>query len=434
MSVLKDREILLGVTGGIACYKAVEVLRGLKRAGAQVSVVMTQSAQEFVRPLTFQTLSNRPVGTNLFDLDQESNIGHIRLAEQAELALVAPTTANMVAKLRAGLADDLLSTILLATTAPILLALAMNDNMLLNAATQENLEVLRQRGLGIIPPGMGFLAEGKEAVGRLADPDDIVTRVEAHFAALATGASKGDPLPSIQGRLQGRKVLVTAGPTVEHIDPVRYLTNRSSGRMGYALAEACRDAGAEVLLISGPTNLPRPFGVTLKQVVNAEEMRGVVLEHEPRQDVMIFAAAVSDYRIKKPFEQKIKRAGQEALNLELVMNDDIAKEAGKRKRPGQVCVVFAAESQDMLENARKKLESKNADLVVANDITEPGSGFDSHNNRVTLVPRYSNGHSGEEMTPLPLMDKRKVAIHITATVADLLAGGAGLLGGTPKPR
>ena len=410
MTHLQGREILLGVSGGIACYKGVEVLRGLKRAGAGVSVVMTAHATEFVQPLTFQTLSNRPVGTRQFDLDQESRIGHIRLAEQAELALVAPCTANVVAKLRAGLADDLLSTVLLATTAPIYLALAMNDNMLANPALEENLEVLRQRGVHIIPPETGFLAEGREAPGRLADPDRIVAAVARHFADSAPG-----------GTLTGRKVLVTAGPTVERIDPVRFITNRSSGRMGYAVAEACRDAGADVLLVSGPTALPKPTGIALSQVTSTEEMRAAVLEHQPAQDALVFAAAVSDYRVRNPAEHKIKRAGRPTLTLELEANPDIAALAGERKRPGQVLVVFAAESQKLLENAEKKLRSKNADLVVANDITEPGSGFESPNNRVTLLRRGADGAAAPPPEPLPLMEKSRVALRIAAVVAELLA-------------
>ncbi|HEX9841670.1 MAG TPA: bifunctional phosphopantothenoylcysteine decarboxylase/phosphopantothenate--cysteine ligase CoaBC [bacterium] len=415
MSALQGREILLGVSGGIACYKGVEVLRGLKRAGAEVSVVMTAHAQEFVRPLTFQTLSNRPVGTHLFDLDQESRIGHIRLAERAELALVAPCTANFAAKLRAGLADDLLSSVLLATEAPICLALAMNDRMLANAATQENLQVLQGRGVQIIPPGTGFLAEGKEAPGRLAAPEDIVAVVERHFSE-ATGQR-----PVLTGKLGGRRVLITAGPTVENIDPVRFITNRSSGRMGYALAEACRDAGAEVVLVSGPSHLDAPRGVHLSRVASAEEMRAVVLEHQPVQDALIFAAAVSDYRVRDPSAHKIKRHEHPHLDLRLDPNPDIAAESGSRKKRGQIVVVFAAESQDLLANAQRKLDAKHADLVVANDITEPGSGFDSRQNRVTLLRRARNGHAAPEPLALPLLDKTIVAGHIVLAVGELLA-------------
>ena len=409
MSHLTGKEILLGVSGGIACYKGVEVLRGLKRAGANVSVVMTAHARQFVQPLTFQTLSNRPVATDLFDLDQESRIGHIRLAERADLALVAPCTANVAAKLRAGLADDLLSTVLLATTAPVWLALAMNDNMLANPATHDNLEVLRRRGVTLIPPEEGFLAEGKIAPGRLADPERIVEQVERHFSQATAG-----------GLLAGRKVLVTAGPTVERIDPVRYITNRSSGKMGYAIAAACRDAGAHVRLVSGPTQLPDPAGVEVNRVASAEEMRALVLEHQGGQDAFILAAAVGDYRVRDPSPHKIKRGGRPSLTLKLEANPDIAAQVGERKRPGQVLVVFAAESQHLLENAQKKLHAKNADLVVANDITEPGSGFESDQNRVTLIRRANDGQAAPDPERLPLLEKTRVAGHIVKALAGLL--------------
>ena len=407
---LAKREILLGVSGGIACYKAVEVLRGLKRAGAEVTVIMTAHAREFVQPLTFQTLSNRPVGTTLFDLDQESRIGHIRMAERAELALVAPCTANVLAKLRAGLADDLLTTVLLATTAPIYLAPAMNDNMLRNAATVENLAALERRGVRIIPPGVGFLAEGKEGPGRLAEPDAIVEAVIAHFKGQGIAGGGGRP------DLSGRTVLVTAGPTVEDIDPVRFLSNRSTGRMGFALAAECRDAGARVTLVTGPSPLPDPGGVTVQRVRGAEAMCQAVLERQGEQDALILAAAVSDYRVKTYSQRKIKREGKDTLTLELEQNPDIAARVGERKRPGQVLVVFAAESEDIAANAAKKLHRKHADLVVANDITEAGSGFASAENRVTLI------RAGHEARPvaLPLMDKHAVSRRILAEVAELL--------------
>lgn len=417
---LASREILLGVTGGIACYKAVEVLRGLKKAGAEVTVVMTDHAREFVQPLTFQTLSGRPAGTTLFDLDQESRIGHIHMAERAELALVVPCTANVAAKLRAGIADDLLTTVLLATTAPIYLALAMNDNMLANAATQENLEVLKRRGVRIIPPEVGFLAEGKEGPGRLADPARIVETVIAHFQSQPSSRTS-PPGNAARPDLSGRAVLVTAGPTVEDIDPVRFISNRSSGRMGFALAEECRDAGARVTLVTGPTALPDPPGVAVQRVRSAEEMRRAVLECQPEQDALILAAAVSDYRVKRYSEQKIKRDGRQTLTLDLEMNEDIAAQAGQRKRPGQVLVVFAAESQDLLANAAKKLEKKRADLVVANDITEPGSGFAGDENRVTLLRARDPRHP----EALPRMDKHAVARRILAVVAEELQRGSG---------
>jgi phosphopantothenoylcysteine decarboxylase/phosphopantothenate--cysteine ligase len=325
----------------------------------------------------------------------------------------------VAAKLRAGLADDLLTTVLLATPAPVYLALAMNDRMLAHPATQDNLALLRARGVHIIPPGTGFLAEGREAPGRLADPETIVEQVIGHFAQGA----------AVAGRLAGRRVLVTAGPTVEPIDPVRFISNRSSGRMGFAVAEACRDAGAEVRLVSGPTHLPDPWGIALHRVGSAEEMRALVLEHQPLQDAFIFAAAVSDYRARERFAQKIKRGGRPTLTLELEANPDIAAQVGERKRPGQVVVVFAAESEHLLANAEKKLAGKNADLVVANDISEPGSGFESAQNRVTLLRRGPPGGPPAEPERLPLLDKSAVAAHIVAAVADLLARA-----GQPSPR
>jgi len=421
--VLHGKEIVLGVTGGIACYKAIEILRGFKREGAHVSVVMTHSATQFVQPLTFQTLSNRPVGIELFDLDQESRMGHIHLADRADLMLVAPCTANFLAKYRIGQADDLLSTMVLATPAPVYLAPAMNDNMWKHPATVDNVAVLSQRGVRIIPPDTGFLAEGREGPGRLADPVMIVDAIRAHFEGGETYPAAPPPLTRI---LAGRRVLITAGPTVEKIDPVRYITNRSSGRMGYAIAEACRDAGAEVQLVSGPVNLAPPRGVALTRVTSAEEMRTAVLENQPRQDAMIFAAAVSDYRVEAPAEHKIKRGDKPNLDLALMANPDIAAEAGSQKRPGQVIVVFAAESQHLLDNARKKLAGKHADMVVANDISEPGSGFESQKNRVTLLRAGGNGDAEDPrlIRRLPLMEKTAVAVHIVHALGELLEGGA----------
>ncbi len=417
MSILNGKEILLGVSGGIACYKAVEVLRGLKRAGAEVQVIMTGNAQQFVAPLTFQTLSNRPVGTGLFELDREDRIGHIFMAERAQLALVAPCTANVLAKVRAGLADDLLSTVLLAATAPLYLALAMNDNMLANAATRENIEVLQGRGVHIILPEVGFLAEGKDGPGRLADPEKIVATVEAHFARMpGTGTGPGQPLP-----LEGKRVLVTAGPTREVIDPVRFIGNRSSGRMGFALAEVCRDAGARVTLVRGPVNLADPLGMEVVPVVTAEEMHSAVLERAPKQDVFLLAAAVGDYRVGQPQEHKIKRAGRKTISLELLENPDIAAEIGAGKKPNQVLVVFAAESQDLLANAEKKLKSKKADLVVANNILEPDSGFETTTNRVTLIGRGTSPNGKPEILELPLIDKHAVAGQVVERVVERLA-------------
>ncbi|MBI4084107.1 MAG: bifunctional phosphopantothenoylcysteine decarboxylase/phosphopantothenate--cysteine ligase CoaBC [Candidatus Lambdaproteobacteria bacterium] len=438
-SSLSGKEILLGVTGGIAAYKAVLVLRELKKAGAEVTVIMTRGACAFVQPLTFQTLSNRPVGIELFDLDQESRIGHIAIAERAELALVAPCTAHLAAKLRAGLADDLLSTVLLATRAPIHLALAMNDNMLRNAATQENLRVLEGRGVHIIPPETGFLAEGREGPGRLAEPAAILAALEHYAAGDVAGRSVGQPVagaPVGAGSLAGRRVLITAGPTREALDPVRYLSNHSSGRMGFAIAEACRDAGAAVTLISGPVRLADPPGVETVRVTSATEMHGAVMVRAARQDAFVLAAAVADYRARETSFHKIKRAGKPSLVLELVANPDIAAELGAQKRAGQAIVVFAAESQDLLENAQKKMVAKNADLVVANDITEPGSGFESAQNRVTLLRRARAGAPQPPPESLPLQDKRALAARLAGELAGLLGPvrrGAAAAGGERVP-
>jgi len=383
-----------------------------------VQVVMTNHAREFVAPLTFQTLSNRPVGTGLFELDRESRIGHIAMAERAELVLVAPCTANALAKLRAGIADDLLTTLLLATTAPVYLALAMNDHMLRHPATQENLRVLEGRGVAIIPPEEGFLAEGKEGPGRLADPARIVAAIEAHFAGAARSGAKGRN-PSALAGLKGRRVLVTAGPTREALDPVRFLSNRSSGRMGFALAEVGRDAGGRVTLVSGPVSLPAPPGVELVPVMTAEEMRREVLARLPETDALVLAAAVADYRVPNPERHKIKRGGNPHLTLKLEANPDIAAEVGRRKKAGQVLVVFAAESRDLIANAKKKLVAKGADLIVANDISKAGSGFEATQNRVTLIRRSAKGGAAKPEA-LPLMDKHACAARILAVAAELL--------------
>ena len=412
---LQGRKVLLGVSGGIAVYKAVEVLRGLVKAGANVSVVMTEAATKFVTPLTFQTLSNRPVGVQLFDLDRENSINHISLAGGAELALVAPCTANFAAKLRMGLADDLLSAVLLATQARIVLAPAMNDRMYSHPATQENLTILAGRGVQIIPPDTGFLAEGHHAMGRLADPAGIVARC---VDILSPGENAATPMPPVVPpaySLKGKNILITAGPTVEAIDPVRFLSNHSTGKMGYALAESARDAGARVVLVSGPSNLPDLPGVTMERVTSAEEMHRCVKSHQSDQHALILAAAVSDYRAVTPSTHKMKREGQQTIKLELVANLDISSDIGASKSHDQVLVVFAAESQNLIQNARQKLSKKNADLIVANNITAQDAGFGSENNRVTLLHR-----NDAEPKELPLMSKYKVATEILREVSILL--------------
>jgi phosphopantothenoylcysteine decarboxylase/phosphopantothenate--cysteine ligase len=368
-------KVALGVTGGIAAYKAAEIVRLLqeKVPGIRVQVVMTRAAQEFVRPLTFAALSGEKVITDLFSPEGhepniDSAIEHIAVAQSIDALLVAPATADVLAHFAQGIAGDFLTTLYLATTAPVVVAPAMNLNMWNHPATQTNLEILRQRGVKIVEPGAGYLACGMTGAGRLADNDAIVAAVMA-----ALGASQD---------LSGETVLVTAGPTREKIDPVRYLTNRSSGRMGYALAEAALRRGARVLLVSGPTSLTAPGAVEITAVESAEEMRDAVLQLLPQATIVIKTAAVSDYRPKSAAGQKIKRKGP--MTLELEATPDILKELSLKKT-AQIIVGFAAETENVLENARQKLVSKNLDAIVVNDVSREGVGFDSDRNAVTII-------------------------------------------------
>ena len=390
--MLQGKKILLGVTGGIAAYKAVEVVSRLRKAGAEVRVVMTREATEFVTELTFREISGNPVAVDMWAPVQHWNVAHIALAEWADAVLVAPATANIIAKAALGVADDMLSTTLLAVTAPVFFAPAMNSNMYAHPATQKNLDILVKRGLHIIPPGTGKLACGAEGPGRLAEPADIVAALEAFF---------------IEGtQLSGIKVLVTATGTIEPIDPVRYIGNRSSGRMGYALAEEAVARGAEVVLISGPSALKPPSG--LKQFVSVEtaaEMREAVLREAETSRIVIKAAAVADYHPKHVSEQKIKKNDEE-LSILLEKNPDILKELGQRKRPEQILVGFAAETQNLLQYAREKIEKKNLDFIVANDVTKPGAGFNTTTNTVKIIARDGS------IEEVPLMTKREIAKRI----------------------
>ena len=390
--MLQGKKILLGVTGGIAAYKAVEVVSRLRKAGAEVRVVMTREATEFVTELTFREISGNPVAVDMWAPVQHWNVAHIALAEWADAVLVAPATANIIAKAALGVADDMLSTTLLAVTAPVFFAPAMNSNMYAHPATQKNLDILVKRGLHIIPPGTGKLACGAEGPGRLAEPADIVAALEAFF---------------IEGtQLSGIKVLVTAAGTIEPIDPVRYIGNRSSGRMGYALAEEAVARGAEVVLVSGPSALKPPSG--LKQFVSVEtaaEMREVVLREAETSRIVIKAAAVADYHPKHVSEQKIKKNDEE-LSIRLEKNPDILKELGQRKRPEQILVGFAAETQNLLQYARGKIEKKNLDFIVANDLTKPGAGFNTTTNTVKIIARDGS------IEEVPLMTKREIAKRI----------------------
>src|SRR6185437_8707185 len=366
----QQRMIVLGVTGGIACYKAVELVRLLVKNGFQVRVIMTRGAMEFVTPLTFQTLSGNPVATETFSLTQESEIGHINLADSADLFVIAPATANVIGKLASGIADDLLTTVLMATQAPVLLAPAMNIHMYENVIVQENLRKLRRVGYRIMDPAEGYLACGYEGKGRLPDPEKISDEIERLLR-------KKD--------LAGENFLITAGPSREPLDPVRYISNRSSGKMGYALARAALRRGATVALVSGPTALEPPSGARLIEVNTAAEMREAVLKEYPHSSAVIMAAAVADYHAVAPSGQKIKR-GVGDLELRLIPNPDILKELGQNK-DGKWLVGFAAETENLTANAQKKLREKNLDIVIANNVAEEGSGFDGDTNVGTIIDR-----------------------------------------------
>jgi phosphopantothenoylcysteine decarboxylase/phosphopantothenate--cysteine ligase len=384
--MLKGKKIILGVTGGIAAYKAAELVRELVRSGAEVFVVMTRSAQAFITPLTFQALSGNKVTTELFSLIEESEIGHISLADRAELLVIAPATANIIGKVAGGIADDMLTTIVMATKAPVLLAPAMNVHMWENPICQENIQRLRSRGFHFIDPEAGELACGYEGKGRLAEIPAIVEEIRSIL-------SPRD--------LAGETLLVTAGPTEEPIDPVRFLSNRSSGRMGFAIARAARLRGARVILVSGPSALLAPSGVKSIPIRTAVEMREAVLENLPLVSVLVMAAAVSDYRPKTASSGKIKK-DQAELTLPLELNPDILREAGQRKEK-RLLIGFAAETESLLANARKKLAEKNLDLIVANDVGRPGAGFAVDTNLVKLIDR-----SGK-IEELPLMSKEDLA-------------------------
>lgn len=393
--MLKDKHIVLGVTGGIAAYKACDLTSRLVKRGAQVRVVLTEHATRFVPPMTFAAISGNPACVDTFAPRME--LEHISLAKWADAFVIAPATANCLAKLANGIADDLLTTTALASTAPLLIAPAMNANMWRHPATQANLNILLGRGAKTVGPGVGHLACGDDDVGRMAEPEEIVEALEALLCP--------------RQDFEGVRVLVTAGPTVERIDPVRYITNRSSGKMGYAIAEAARDRGAEVVLTSGPVSLQAPAGVQVVSIESSAELCAAVLARAEWADVVIQAAAPADFTPETKAEGKIKKTGED-MTLRLVNTADIAAELGRRKRPGQVLVAFAAETDDVLENARGKLERKNADLVVANDVSRADAGFGVDTNAVTLVTR-----DGE--TALPLMRKREVADGILDAVAKI---------------
>jgi phosphopantothenoylcysteine decarboxylase/phosphopantothenate--cysteine ligase len=396
--MLRGKSILLGVTGGIAAYKAAELVRLLDKRGAVVQVVMTAAARQFITPLTLQALSGRPVLTDLFDLGMESRIGHIQAAREADLILVAPATANVLAKMAHGLADDYLTTVLLAATVPVIVCPAMNHVMYGHAATRENLARLQERGVHVVEPQAGELACGEEGKGRLAELSRIVE------TAVRVLTPKD---------LQGKRVLVTAGPTWEPFDPVRYITNPSSGKMGFALAVEASRRGAHVDLVTGPTHLPDPPFLTTHRVKTAGQMDSVVRHLAADADVIVMSAAVSDYRPEEEAPQKMKKSDRD-LTIRLVRTPDILAGVGAAKKPGQVVVGFAAETENLLENASEKLRKKNLDFIVANDLTQPGSGFRCDTNQVKILDRAGN------VEALPCLSKEEVARRILDRIANLM--------------
>jgi phosphopantothenoylcysteine decarboxylase/phosphopantothenate--cysteine ligase len=383
--------VVLGVTGCIGAYKACEVLRELQRRGQDVRVVMTGAATRFVTPMTFEALSHHPVFHDQWALGENGDIRHVSLADDADLLLVAPATANILGKFARGIADDALSTLYLATRAPVLVAPALNVNMFEHPAVRENLAILRARGVGVVEPGRGYLACGWLGKGRLAETNEIVD------AAMAVLGRKSD--------LAGETVLVTAGPTVEDLDPVRFLSNRSSGRMGYRIAEAARDRGARVVLVSGPTSLEAPGGVEVVRVRSAAEMEKAVVDRAAAASVVVAAAAVADYRPASASASKVKK-GDGPLTLELVRTPDILKGLGRSKRAGVVLVGFAAETEDLEKNAAEKRAAKNLDLIVANDVTREGHGFEGETNGGVVL--RADGSRAE----IPLGTKRAMADRI----------------------
>ena len=388
MGVLDGKTIVFGVTGGIAAYKSCEAVSRLKKLGATVCVIMTKNATEFVAPMTFETLSNQPCVVDTFARPERWEVEHVSLAKRADLFVIAPATANIMAKLAHGIADDMLSTTCLATRAPMLIAPAMNTGMWENVATQENLKILQARGMHFVGPEGGYLACGDVGAGRMSEPAQIVERC----VQLLTAARD----------MQDLRVLVTAGPTCENIDPVRFITNRSSGKMGYALAEAALRRGAQVTLVTGPVSLTPPQGAQVEPVRTTEDLLQRMLALAPEQDIVIQAAAPADYRAQQIAPQKLKKQGDGALTLTFVPTPDVAKAVGEGKHDGQILVGFAAETETAVENARKKLDSKHLDMIVANDVTQPGAGFDVDTNIATIITH-------QQAESLPIMTKKALA-------------------------
>ncbi len=401
MKEAKPLKIVLGVTGCIGAYKSAELVRGLKKRGYEVQVILTKNAREFVTPLTLETLSGLPVISDLFGPVREEGIRHISLTEECALFLVAPCSADVVAKLALGIADDFLSTFALANRAPTMIAPAMNTNMLAHPAVAQNLETLRSRGVEMVEPGEGWLACGWMGKGRLAEPEEIVRRVEARLATAWDFA--------------GLRVLVSAGPTAEPLDPVRVLTNRSSGKMGFRVAERASARGASVLLVSGPSSEAEPRGVDIVRVQTAAEMKDAILGRLDAVDVVVMAAAVADYRPELSAPQKIKK-DEKPLTLKLVRTDDILMAIAGKKKKEQTIVGFAAETESLEANAREKLSRKKLDLIVANDVSRPGSGFEVDSNEATLF------RADGAVRKLPLMSKLALADEILDEIRDYRGG------------
>ena len=396
-SPLVDARVILGVTGSIACYKAADLASKLTQEGARVDVILSHGASNFVTPLTFRSLTHRPVVTDLFDADSEQAVNHVAMAHEADVVLVAPATAHVIARLAHGFADDALTTTALASAAPLVVAPAMDGYMFDNPATQENLETLRRRGATIIGPESGHLASGMSGMGRMSEPAHIVDSLRAVLGR--------------RGDMAGRAIVVSAGGTQEPIDPVRVITNRSSGKMGFAIAQAARDRGARVTLVTAPSTLPDPAGVDVRRVTTVAEMREAVLAACAGADALVMAAAVSDYRPAEVASQKIKKGGdQDGLVLRLVKNDDFFLEVPE----GVLRVGFAAESEDLLDNARSKLESKGLALIAANDITQEDSGFNVDTNRVAILGRDGT------IEELPLLTKYEVGHRLLDRVMEAL--------------
>jgi phosphopantothenoylcysteine decarboxylase / phosphopantothenate---cysteine ligase len=396
--MLQGKTIVVGVTGGIAVYKAADLVSRLRKLGADIHVIMTKSAAQFVQPLTFREISGNPVVSDMWDEPRMWHVQHISLARKADLLAIVPATANIIGKIAHGIADDMLTTTVMATTAPVFLAPAMNTQMYKNPITQDNMRRLRSYGFQIMEPASGYLACGEEGMGRLPEPADIVDRIVA--------------IMMVKRDFSGKTVLVTAAGTQEPIDPVRYIGNRSSGKMGYAIAQAARDRGARVILISGPTFLSQPHGIEFIAVQTAQEMKDAVLRHYAEVHVVIKAAAVADYRPQQAAEHKIKKLNPH-MTIELEKNPDILLELGQKKQH-QILVGFAAETHNLLENAREKLQRKNLDMLVANDVTIAGAGFNTDTNIVKLL--LSNGAIEE----LPLLTKKEVAEKILDKIDEFL--------------